>query len=103
MSAERESRAERVLGLVAQLPPGRVASYGDIGAVVGVPARQVGRIMAESAGTLPWWRVTNANGELPDHLLPEAYARWAAEGIGVFPGHCDIERCRLTKRQLSEL
>lgn len=42
-----EERVEQVLQVVEQIPPGRVATYGDIAAVVGESPRWVGRVMAE--------------------------------------------------------
>lgn len=84
---------------VARLvPPGRVVAYGDIAALLGVGPRQVGRIMAAGPPGLqedlaaaddadvPWWRVTNAAGRLPAHLLDEALARWRQEGTGLSRG-----------------
>ncbi len=72
---------ERVLIAVEQVPAGRVVSYGDIGALVGAGPRQVGAVMAAWGGTVAWWRVTNAAGELPAHLHAEAARHWAREGI----------------------
>ena len=58
---------ERVLLAVAQVPPGRVASYGDIGALAGVGPRQVGAIMRE-AGFNRFRRAT----QTPFNLVLEA-------------------------------
>ncbi|MDO5502231.1 MAG: MGMT family protein [Actinomycetia bacterium] len=76
-----ELRVERVLRAVEQVPRGRLVAYGDIGRLVGIGARQVGSIMRHWGGNVAWWRVTNASGQLPEHLREEARARWAAEGI----------------------
>lgn len=81
-----ETVTERVLRAVEQVPPGRVVSYGDVAALVGIGARQVGAIMARGAHGVAWWRVTNRAGELPAPLLPEARRRWAEEGIALGPG-----------------
>ena len=72
---------ERVLRAVEQVPRGRLVSYGDIAALVGVGPRQVGSVMRHWGDTVSWWRVTNAYGDLPDHLREEARALWAEEGI----------------------
>jgi len=57
--------AERIWQIVALIPAGRVASYGQIAALAGMPrhARLVGRTMADLPdGTkLPWHRVVNAS------------------------------------------
>lgn len=53
--------------VVASIPPGRVMAYGAVAAAIGSrAARAVGRYMAQSGGSLPWWRVVYADG----HLLP---------------------------------
>ncbi|KAB7745167.1 cysteine methyltransferase [Nostocoides sp. F2B08] len=72
---------ERVLRAVELVPRGRLVSYGDLAALVGIGPRQVGSVMRHWGGNVTWWRVTNARGELPEHLRDEAAARWAAEGI----------------------
>lgn len=80
-----ELLVERVLRVVEAVPPGRVVSYGDLAAVLGTGPRQVGRVMAEWGSDVAWWRVTNAAGELPAHLLGQARERWRDEGIDVAP------------------
>lgn len=76
---------ERVLVAVEQVPRGRVVSYGDIAALVGIGPRHVGAVLATWGGNVTWWRVTNAAGDLPDHLLDTAFAHWAEEGIAIKP------------------
>ncbi len=55
-----------VCELVAQIPEGRVMSYGDIAALVGHPyaARQVGGVAHFGPSNLPWHRVVNRKGGL---------------------------------------
>ncbi|MFW5474426.1 MGMT family protein [Knoellia sp. CPCC 206450] len=76
-----ELTIERVLTLVELVPRGRVVSYGDLGAIVGIGPRQVGSFMANHSEGLTWWRVTNAAGDLPRDLLDRARPHWADEGI----------------------
>lgn len=66
MPAPDNSFREAVYGLVAQIPQGRVMTYGQIAALVGRPraARQVGQIAHYGPGDLPWWRVVNKQGGL---------------------------------------
>lgn len=54
-----------VYQLVAQIPSGRVMTYGDIAGLCGHPyaARQVGGIAHFGPSELPWHRVVNRNGE----------------------------------------
>ncbi|MCU1678003.1 MAG: cysteine methyltransferase [Frankiales bacterium] len=47
--------------IVAEIPPGRVMSYGDIAEILGVGARQVGHVMSVIGG-VPWHRVVRADG-----------------------------------------
>ncbi len=74
---------ERVLRVVEAIPPGQVAAYGEVGSIVGVGPRLVGRILRIWGGGVPWWRVTNSDGDHP--LLARALPRWEAEGIVVKP------------------
>jgi methylated-DNA-protein-cysteine methyltransferase related protein len=52
-----------VLALVRRIPRGRVATYGQIAALVGKPrsARAVGQVMSRADG-VPWHRVVNSQG-----------------------------------------
>jgi methylated-DNA-protein-cysteine methyltransferase related protein len=55
-----------VLDEVRKVPPGSVASYGQIAAYIGQPraARQVGGAMNSMEGVpdFPWWRIINNAG-----------------------------------------
>lgn len=57
---------ERVIALVAQIPKGRVMTYGQIAALCGSPrsARIVGGIAHFGLPELPWQRVVNKQGGL---------------------------------------
>src|SRR5699024_11054894 len=74
---------ERVLRVVEAIPPGRVAAYGEVGAIVGVGPRLVGCILREWGGSVPWWRVTNSHGDHP--LLARALPHCEAEGLAIHP------------------
>jgi methylated-DNA-protein-cysteine methyltransferase-like protein len=74
---------ERVLRVVEAIPPGRVAAYGEVGAIVGVGPRLVGRIMRTWGSSVPWWRVTNSYGDHP--LLARALPHWQEEDIVLKP------------------
>jgi methylated-DNA-protein-cysteine methyltransferase-like protein len=58
----------RVYAVVRMIPPGRVATYGQVAALAGRAgaARGVGTAMRLSAGAvdLPWHRVINAQGRI---------------------------------------
>lgn len=53
---------EAVLDVVEAIPPSRVMSYGQIGALVGVGPRRVGNVMSTYGALMPWWRVVRADG-----------------------------------------
>lgn len=57
---------ERVYALVAQIPMGRVMTYGQIAALCGEPraAWEVGQIAHAGPSDLPWQRVVNKQGGL---------------------------------------
>jgi methylated-DNA-protein-cysteine methyltransferase related protein len=62
LAAERFQRA--VYRLVEEIPRGRVATYGQLAAILGWPraARAVGYAMRHCPAGLPWQRVVNASG-----------------------------------------
>jgi methylated-DNA-protein-cysteine methyltransferase related protein len=90
-----EQTHERVRDLVAAVPPGRVATYGDIAAVAGLATpRLVGRVLREDGFDLPWHRIIRANGVPAPHLLTEQLARLRAEGVVAVDSRIDLERYR---------
>jgi methylated-DNA-protein-cysteine methyltransferase related protein len=69
----------RIYSVVKKIPRGKVATYGQVATLAGMPrhARQVGyalHTLAEDSG-VPWQRVINAQGEISrrtwseNHLL----------------------------------
>ena len=77
--------AEQVLSVVERIPPGQVATYGDIAEIVGRGGpRQVGQVMALLGGGVPWWRVVRADGAASMSVLEsssEAEARGHIEAL----------------------
>ena len=67
MKPMHDSR-ERIYTIVALIPAGSVATYGQIAALAGLDrqARQVGYALAalDADNDLPWHRVVNARGEI---------------------------------------
>jgi O-6-methylguanine DNA methyltransferase len=93
---------ERVWAVVAEIPPGRVTTYGDIAQHLGRrgAARTVGWALNEAAGTdLPCHRVVNRYGALTGkrhfatpHVMEE---RLRSEGVTFTDeGHVDLEEHR---------
>jgi methylated-DNA-protein-cysteine methyltransferase-like protein len=61
------SSYERIWAVVRRIPRGRVATYGQVAALAGLPghARLAGyALYAAPEGALPWHRVVNAEGRL---------------------------------------
>lgn len=76
---------ECVLDLAAEIPAGRVSTYGRVAVEARVrcgrgSARQVGRIMATRGGEVPWWRVVTASGAPADAVSGRALTLLRAEG-----------------------
>jgi methylated-DNA-protein-cysteine methyltransferase-like protein len=59
---------ERVYSIVAQIPKGKVMTYGQIAVLVGSPraARVVGGVAHWGDPSLPWQRVVKKNGSLAE-------------------------------------
>lgn len=87
--------------LVSVIPPGRCATYGDLGRAMPNPVSGylVGRWMASCPEEVPWWRVVARDGRLPVWKRDPAFAtrqRVLLEREGVpFSGDVvDIAACR---------
>ncbi|WP_245872765.1 MGMT family protein [Deinococcus planocerae] len=98
---------QRVLALVARIPPGRVMTYGQLALLAGRPgpggARLAGFVLGSLAGkaqtgeeALPWQRVINAQGRVSTHKLGFGDVQerlLEAEGITFDEaGRCDLAR-----------
>ena len=82
--------ATRVLSVVRRIPPGRVATYGDVAAMAGRPRawRAVGNIMRDCAAPgVPCHRVIAAGGRLGGYGGAVGLKRQLlrAEGVLVAP------------------
>lgn len=87
-----------ILSVVEEIPAGKVASYGQIAALIGREknARLVGRVLsvAEHYGTYPCHRVVNNAGRLAPHF-PEQRLRLLEEGVSFKGNGCvDMNACR---------
>ncbi len=60
--------AQRVYQIIRQIPPGKVATYGQLARLAGHPrhARHIGRLLANAphSENLPWHRVVNGQGQI---------------------------------------
>ena len=69
MAAITEEQVETVRALVAAIPSGRVATYGDIADAAELSSpRIVAWIMRTDSSDLPWHRVIRASGRPAEHL-----------------------------------
>ena len=98
----------RIYALVEQIPPGAVATYGQLARLIGCTARTVGFAMAAlpHGSSVPWHRVINSQGKVSpraeggrDQLQRDLLI---AEGVEFDrAGRIDLEKygCRLAGPQ----
>jgi methylated-DNA-protein-cysteine methyltransferase-like protein len=108
MAPPRESGSyARIHAVVRRIPRGRVATYGQVAALAGLPghARQVGYALhaLPRDSAVPWQRVVNARGEVSPRRLPgwDGLQRALLEREGIVfdaRGCIDLERRRWRPR-----
>ena len=106
--AEPTGTHARIHAIVRRIPRGRVATYGQVAELVGLPggARQVGYALhaLDAHSSVPWQRVINAKGRVSPRSVPgfDAVQRALLEREGVAfeaDGRIDLDRYRwLTRR-----
>jgi len=92
----------KIYAVAVRIPFGRVATYGQVATLAGLPrrARLVGHAMRElpDGSNLPWHRVINAAGKVSRRSglnIGEGYQRHLLEEEGVVfdeHGRTDLER-----------
>ena len=94
-----EGTSRRIIELIRAIPRGRVATYGQIARMAGLPrgARQVARILHSSSRTrrLPWHRVINASGGIslaPGYGGELQRALLEKEGVVFLRGRVNLRR-----------
>lgn len=94
---------QRIWDVVRSIPSGRVATYGQVAALAGLPghARQAGYALhaLPQDNDVPWQRVINAKGEVSSRAQEgwEGYQRHLLEEEGVVfndRGRVDLKRFR---------
>ena len=91
---------EKIWQIVHQIPEGKVASYGQVAKLAGLPgyARYVGHVMKNlPKGTkLPWFRVANSQGKLSFARDSKEYQtqkrKLEAEGIVFINGRFSMKK-----------
>lgn len=90
-----------ILEVVMQVPYGKVATYGQIAAMAGLPrhARLVGRVLhqLDEENSVPWHRIVNAQGKISLMKLDMASAnlqeqKLALEKIEVINGKVNLKK-----------
>lgn len=83
---------QKIYNAVKRIPKGKVATYGQIAQLAGLPghARQVGYALSHlDESDIPWHRVINAKGEISPRWHPdlenEQAQRLREEGINITP------------------
>lgn len=86
--------------VLAEIPRGRVITYGDLAEMAGYPraARLAGQTLRKLPRDtrLPWHRVINAQGRisLPEPACRRQIERLEKEGITLLNGKVDLRRFR---------
>ncbi len=107
---DRDRRQLRIWETVREIPAGRVASYGQIAEIAGLPrgARQVGHALRNlpDESDVPWFRVIRASGAIAFECGSRAHRaqkrRLEREGVVVIRGRVDMQKYRW-RPQLDEL
>ena len=95
MAPITDGQVEAVRALVASIPPGRVATYGDIARAAGLSSpRIVGWIMRTDSSDLPWHRVITASGRPAPHLASRQLELLRAEGVLTADGTVALQSVR---------
>lgn len=94
MAISRAEVEHRVWQVVNLIPPGKIATYGQVAAMAGMPkqSRLVGRILSSlPTGTrLPWHRVINSQGGISNPNRQAQQERLEAEGITLVNGRVSL-------------
>lgn len=103
------SREQRIWQVVHTIPEGRVATYGQIAQLAGLPglARFVGRTLKDlpEGNTLPWHRVLRADGRIALAGLPSGekqIRRLKKEGVDVLNNRVALKRFLWNPAELKE-
>ena len=90
-------KTANIEAVIALIPTGRVASYGQVADLAGVPgrARWVGKVLQQTTNIVPWHRVVAASGtlSLPPHSVAyrEQCLRLQREGVVVCNGRINMK------------
>jgi methylated-DNA-protein-cysteine methyltransferase related protein len=95
MTAVTDADIELVRALVAMIPAGKVATYGDVASAAGLSSpRIVGWIMRTDSADLPWHRVIGSSGRPAPHLATRQLELLRAEGVLAVDGKVPLRDVR---------
>lgn len=98
---------DRIYDIIQQIPPGKVASYGQIAELVG--NRRLARVVGYAlhaipdGSDIPWHRVVKKDGEVFGGA-ESASGKYQtellkSEGVGFVDGHVDMKKYQWEKRR----
>lgn len=91
--------ANDVYSLMADVPEGKVVSYGQVAVMCGHPgaARTVGQIAHFGPPELPWHRLVHSSGKMANGYIPggpaEQMRRLAKEGVVFLGDKVHMKEC----------
>jgi methylated-DNA-protein-cysteine methyltransferase-like protein len=94
-NVEDHPALQAIWDVIAQIPRGKVTTYGDVAQAAGLPgrARQVGYALRHAPDDLPWFRVLGAGGRIVFPPGSRGYVeqtrRLTSEGVKVERGRVD--------------
>lgn len=95
MADSVEKSKQDVWQIVYSIPEGKVATYGQIARLAGMPAksRLVGKILSQlpSGTKLPWHRVINSAGKITNPNSQAQIERLKDEGITPINGKVSLK------------
>ena len=96
MSGQVGDRELEVLERIRAIPPGFIATYGDVSP--GAPRFAGTVLFGAGEPELPWWRVVRADGSLAKGARQRQHL--TAEGVPFRGGRVDMAAARLAPNRL---
>jgi methylated-DNA-protein-cysteine methyltransferase-like protein len=95
MADSLEIAKHQVWQIVHAIPRGKVATYGQVARLAGMPqqSRMVGRILSKlpNSTRLPWHRVINSQGKISNPNPAQQKERLEDEGVVMLQGRVSLK------------
>jgi alkylated DNA nucleotide flippase Atl1 len=99
-----EGYVERVLRAVEVIPAGRVASYGDLAALLGGGGpRRIALVMSHHGAAVPWWRVVRNDGSPAPQIRSRQLPELEADGVPMVGERVAMAQARLRPAEWAAL